>query len=107
MLGNIINGLTDAATAEAVATSVARPEILARIRNSAEASATPAGVVIAAKVRHVIEHGDESTWLDLLSLMSGSAQPGVAAIERVLAYAFPDPVRVRITRQPSADNRDQ
>ena len=37
MLGEIINGLTNAATAEKVAVAVGRPEILERIRRAAEA----------------------------------------------------------------------
>jgi hypothetical protein len=101
MLGHIIDGLTDATTAEAVASAVATPEILVRITAVAEASAVPAGAVIAAKVRHVVEHGGEDIWLDLLSQMSGSPQPGAATVERVLAYAFPDPVRVRVRQVPA------
>jgi hypothetical protein len=100
MLGQIIDRLIDATTAEAVASSVAGPGILARIRAATEASAAPAGAVIAAKVRHIVEHGGDDIWLDLLSQMSSSPQPGAAAVERMLAHAFPDPVRVRIT--PSA-----
>ena len=49
----------------------------------------------------MVEQGGEDIWLDLLGLMSGSPQPGVAAVEPVLAYAFPDPVRVRIARKAS------
>ncbi len=49
-------------------------------------------------VRHLVEHGAEDIWLDLLGTMSGSAQPGAVAIERMLAYAFPDKLRVRVTR---------
>jgi hypothetical protein len=101
MLGEIIAGLTDATIAEDVATSVARPEIIERIRSAAASSDMPIGPVIANKVRHVIDHGGEDIWLDLVSQMSGSPQPGAAAVERVLAYAFPDPVRVRVTRRPA------
>ena len=49
-------------------------------------------------VRHLVEHGAEDIWPDLLGAMSGPAQPGAAATERLLAYAFPDKVRVRVTR---------
>ena len=94
MFGVFLDGLTGATTAEATATSVARPEILARIRTAAEASATPAGILIAARVRQVVEHGGWDIWLDLLSQMAGPQQPGAVALELVLAYAFPDPVRV-------------
>jgi hypothetical protein len=99
MLGEIIGGLTDATTAEDVATAVAGPEMLARIKAAAAAEGRSVGVVIADTVRHVIERGGEDIWLDLLSRMSGSARPGAVAVERVLAYAFPDPVRVRVTRR--------
>jgi hypothetical protein len=102
MLGHIIDGLTDSTTAEVVSMTVAKPEILARIRAAVEGTAATAGAVIAARVRHVVEHGGEDIWLDLLSRMSGSPQPGAEAVERVLAYAFPDPVRVRITRVPAS-----
>lgn len=101
MLGEIVSGLTNAATAEQVAAAVARPEMLERIRQAAQADGVPVGALVAHKVRHVVDHGGEEIWLDLIGAMSGSAQPGAAAVERVLAHAFPDPVRVRVTRKPS------
>lgn len=101
MLGDILAGLTDEAHAQAVAASVARPALLVRITGAAAAEGVPVGAFIASKVRHVVEHGGETLWLDLLGVMSGSPQPGAAAVERMLAHAFPDPVRVRITKKPA------
>lgn len=98
MLGSILGGLTNAATAEAVAANVADTAIMQRIRTAAGTQRVPVGAFVASKVRHVIENAGEAIWLDLIGAMSGSPQPGAAAIERVLAHAFPDPVRVRITR---------
>lgn len=98
MLGEILNGLTNATTAEAVVADVANPAIMQRIRTAAGAAGTPIGVFVASKVRHLVEHGAEDLWLDLLGVMSGSPQPGAAAVERMIAYAFPDPVRVRLSR---------
>ena len=98
MLGKIVGGLTDAAMAEEIIAAVARPEILARIRAASHADRIPLGALVAAKVRHLVEHGGEAIWLDLIGAMAGSPQPGAAAIERMLAYAFPDPERVRIKR---------
>jgi hypothetical protein len=98
MLGNILGGLTNAATAEAVVADVANPAIMQRIRTAADAAGTPIGAFVASKVRHLVEHGAEDLWLDLLGVMSGSPQPGAAAVERMIAYAFPDPVRVHIKR---------
>lgn len=98
MLGEILGGLTNATMAEDVVTAVARPEILQRIRAAADTGGTPVGALVASKVRHIVEHGAEDVWLDLLGVMSGSSQPGAAAVERMLALAFPDPIRVRIKR---------
>ncbi|MGA3399521.1 MAG: hypothetical protein ABSC95_09900 [Acetobacteraceae bacterium] len=93
-----MGGLTNATMAEAVVAAVARPEIMERIRAAADAGGIPVGALVASKVRHLIDHGAEDIWLDLLGVMSGSPQPGAAAIERMMAHAFPDPVRVRIKR---------
>jgi hypothetical protein len=101
MLGEILGGLTNATTAEAVVAGVANPAIMQRIRTAAGAEGTPVGAFVASKVRHLVEHGADDLWLDLLGVMSGSPQPGVAAVERMIAYAFPDPVRVRIKRSPT------
>jgi hypothetical protein len=98
MLGEIVGGLTNPAMAEEVIAAVGKPEILARIRAASEADGIPVGALVASKVRHLVEHGTEDIWLDLIGVMSGSPQPGAAAIERMLAHAFPDPVRVRIKR---------
>jgi hypothetical protein len=98
VLGEVVSGLTDAAMAEEVIAAVGRPEILARVRATAAADGIPIGTLVASRVRHVVEHGAEDIWLDLIGVMAGSAQPGAAAIERMLAYAFPDQVRVRVTR---------
>lgn len=99
MLGNILAGLTDAARAQAVMAAVAPPELVARIAGLAAAEGAPVGVAVATRVRHVIEHGGEALWLDLLGLMSESPQPGAAAVERVLAKAFADPPRAGMTRR--------
>ncbi|HQT79102.1 MAG TPA: hypothetical protein PLD10_18775 [Rhodopila sp.] len=98
MLGDIVGDLTAAETAETVVVAVGRPDTLARIRDAAAADGIPAGALIAAKVCHLLDHGTEEIWLDLLGLMRNSPQPGIAAVERLLDYAFPDPVRVRISR---------
>jgi len=93
MLGEIVGGLTNAALAEGVITAIGKPEILQRVRAASEADGVSIGTLVASKVRHVVEHGGEDIWVDLIGVMSGSPQPGAAAVERMLAYAFPDPVR--------------
>lgn len=98
MLGQIIGALSNPDTAEDVVASVAKPEMISRIHATAAAEHVETGPLVAAKIRHLIEHGGEDIWLDLLGVMSNTPQPGPAALQRILSYAFPDPVRVRITR---------
>jgi hypothetical protein len=99
MLGQILRRLTDAATAEATLAVVGKPELRRRIERAAASDGVPVGDFLAGKVRHLVDHGDDDVWLDLIAAMSGSAQPAAAAVERVLGRAFPDPVRVRVTRR--------
>ena len=80
MLGVIVSGLTNAAMAEDAIVAVGKPEILERIRVAAAADGIPVGSFVASKVRHLIEHGSEDIWLELIGAMSGSPQPGVAAL---------------------------
>lgn len=98
MFGEILGGLTNPATAEATVLAVAAPDIRARIEAACVAEAVPLGALVASRVRHLVEHGEEDLWTDLLGAMANSPQPGAAAIARVLARAFPDPVRMRVTR---------
>ncbi len=98
MLGKILAGLTNATTAEAVVSAVGKPAILARIQACAAAGDVSVGALVATRVGHLVEHGAEDIWLDFLGLMSSSPQPGAAAVERMLTYAFPDPDWVRIKR---------
>lgn len=98
MLGQILQGLTDATKAESVLAAVASPAIRERIEQYATAAGVPAGALIAGKLRHVLDHGDEALWLDLFSAMTDTPDSGSVAVDRILGHAFPDPVRVRITR---------
>jgi hypothetical protein len=89
MLGAILGGLTDQARAEALLVAVADREMLARVRAAAEGSGVTAGAYVAATVRHLLDHGSGEIWLDLVSRMSNAPNPGVAALEAILARAFP------------------
>ena len=101
MLGEILDGLTDPARAAGVLDLVGGPAMRGRVHEEAARDGLPVGALLASRVRHLVEHGDEEVWLDLVGAMAGSPQPAAAAVERVLARAFPDPVRVRVTRRPS------
>lgn len=99
MLGDILQQLTDPAAAEATLALLSEPVLHDRITAAAAAESRPIGTLVAGKIRHLLDHGDEALWLDLLAAMSASPQPGAAAVTRILALAFPDPVRVRITHR--------
>jgi hypothetical protein len=91
MLGHILGGLTNAAVAEELLASLADEALLARVRNAAgERDVTP-GTYVAAAVRHLLDHGGEEIWLDLVGKMAGSPRPGATALQTILARAFPAP----------------
>ena len=98
MVGDIIGALTDTTSAEDAVTLLGRPDLLARVHAASQAEGVQIGPLVAAKVRHMVEKGSEDISLDLVGVMAGSPQPGAAAVERALAYAFPPATRVRITR---------
>lgn len=97
MLGDILSQLTDPATAEPTLAVVGQPGLRDRIAGIAAAEACPIGTLVAGKVRYLLDHGGEDLWLDLLGAMAGSPQPGAVAVNRIMALAFPDPARVRVT----------
>lgn len=99
MLGDILGGLADAASAEGVLTAIGRPEIVERVRRQAATEGVAVGAFVAAKIRHMIDQTGEDVWLDLPGRMSGSPQPRVAALKAMLAYAFPDPGGIRAARR--------
>ncbi|MFC4167161.1 hypothetical protein [Teichococcus aestuarii] len=101
MLGAILEGLTDPGRAEAFLAIVGPSALRERVGQAARAEGVAAGPLLAERIRHLVEHGGEEIWLDLMGAMAASPQPAAAAVERLLRQAFPDPVRVRITRVPA------
>jgi len=96
MLGQILQGLTDATAAERTLAAVASPAMREQIERAAVAADVPVGTLVAGRLRHVLDHGGEELWLDLLGAMANTPDAGRVAVDRILARAFP--VRVRITR---------
>ena len=88
MLGNILGGLTNAAAAEELLSAIADEALLERVKHAAEESGVTHGTYVAA-VRHLLDHGSEEIWLDLVGKMAASPQPGAAALRALLAHAFP------------------
>ncbi len=98
MLGDILNVLTDPTRAEAMLAVVAEAAMRERIAAAAATEGTSAGALVAARVRHLLDHGGEEVWLDLVGAMADTPQPAAAALARVLAWSFPETAAVRITR---------
>ena len=97
MLGHILSALTNPVSAEEALAAVGDPGVVARVRQDAAAKGVDVGTFVACMVRHSLDHAGEDAWLDLLGRMSGSPRPGVAALEGMLARAFPQPVATNIT----------
>jgi hypothetical protein len=100
MLGNILGGLIDAATAEELLAAIADEALLERVKSAANENDVAPGTYVAATVRHLLDHGSEEIWLDLVGKMANSPQPGAAALEAILARAFPAPVQARTPMKP-------
>lgn len=90
MLGNILNGLTDPASAEEVLAGICGSDVMERVRQDAAAEGIATGTLVAARIRHMLDHAGEDVWLDLLGRMSAAPRPGVTALEAVLARVFPN-----------------
>jgi hypothetical protein len=101
MLGRILNGLTDAASAEALLADLCGPDVVERARQDAAAEGVATGALVAAKVRHMIDHAGEEMWLDLLGRMTAAPRPGITVLEAMLARVFPGPVAPGTARAPS------
>jgi hypothetical protein len=101
MLGNLLGALTDAASAGEALAAIGDPGVVERVRRGAAAEGVSVGVFVASTVRQMLDYAEEDVWLDLLVRMSGSLRPGVAALEAILARAFPEPTAVDAARRLS------
>ncbi len=101
MLGNILGGLTNAAAAEETLAALGDEALLERVKQAAEANVVTPGTYVAATVRHLLDHGGEEVWLDLVGKMANSPQPGAAALQAILARAFPASVTRKTPARPS------
>jgi hypothetical protein len=100
MLGKILGGLTNAAAAEKLLDAIADEALLVQVKIAADENDVSPGTYVAATVRHLLDHGSEEIWLDLVGKMANSPQPGSAALQVILARAFPSPVTVRTPMKP-------
>lgn len=96
MLGNILGGLTNAAAAEELLAAIADEALLERVKAAADENDVTPGTYVAATVRHLLDHGSEEIWLDMVGKMANSPQPGAAALQAILVRAFPAPAPVPV-----------
>ena len=98
MLGTVLSRLTDPASAEEFLGATADEAMLERVKVAAHAGGVTPGIYVAATIRHLLDHGSEEVWLDLVGRMTASPQPGAAALQTILARALPVPAvpRVRV-----------
>ncbi len=101
MLGTILGSLTNAAAAEAILAAMGDEALLERVKNAADENTVTPGTYVAATVRHLLDHGSEEIWLDLVGKMANSPQPGAAALHCILARAFPAPATPGTPVRPS------
>jgi hypothetical protein len=99
MLGNILGALTDAASAEEALVAIGAPGVVERVRRDAAAEGVDVGAFVASTIRQVLDYAEEDMWLDLLGRISDSPRPGIAALEAMLARAFPEPVAAGAARR--------
>lgn len=98
MLGDIPNGLANPECAAEVLAVVASPAMQARVAAAAAAEGVEPVALVAVRVRHLLDRGGEEFWLDLVGAMANTARPAAAALDRILAWSFPDRARVGVTR---------
>ncbi len=91
MLGNILGGLTNAAAAGELLTAIADEALLERVKVAADENDVTPGTYVAATVRHLLDHGSDDVWLDMIGKMANSPQPGATALHAILVRAFPAP----------------
>ena len=101
MLGTILGALTDAASAEEALAAIADPGVVERVRRGAAAEGGDVGAFVASTVRQMLDYAEEDVWLDLLGRMSDSPRPGIAALEAILARAFPGRAAAGVARRRS------
>lgn len=102
MLGTILDGLTNAVAAEAILAAISDEALLERVKHAADENGVTPGTYVAATVRHLLDHGSEDIWLDLVGKMANSPQPGAAALHCILARAFPAPAKSGTLATPEA-----
>jgi hypothetical protein len=89
MLGTILGALTNPALAEQALAEIGDQALRARVQAQAEAAGLAIGPFVASTVRQVLDHAEETVWLNLIGRMANAERPGVAALQAVLARSFP------------------
>jgi hypothetical protein len=84
-LGDLIAHLDRPGVAAGVLTTL-EPGLRARIEERAAESSIAVADFAAGAVREFIERGDDELWFQLLTIIRQSDDPGLAAVQTILAW---------------------
>lgn len=89
LLGTILEQLSDEAFALQTMTDLGDLTLLARLSNAAEEQDLALGAVIRRAVSTFIATADADSWVQLLSTINRSENPGGAALKMMLENSLP------------------
>ncbi|MDP2620095.1 MAG: hypothetical protein Q8P46_07950 [Hyphomicrobiales bacterium] len=84
---DLIARLKDPALATETLLSLDDLALVARVKETAARDGLTAGAFAAQAIEHLAAHADDETWLTLIGLMNGSADPGQVLLHRALRDA--------------------
>jgi hypothetical protein len=89
MLGDLIANLDRPGVAAAVLTTL-DPVVAAQIERRAAAEAMAVADFATGAVRDFMERADDELWFQLLTIVRKAENPGLAAIQSILAWVAAD-----------------
>lgn len=85
MLGELIARLDRPDVAESVVTTLP-PDVARQIERRARAASLSVADFVAGAVREFLEAADDDLWFQLLTIVRKSHDPGLSAVQTILAW---------------------
>ncbi len=89
LLGTILAQLSDETIALETVTGLGDLTLLAHLQNAADDQNQTLGAVITAAVNHFTANADSDQWVQLMSKVNQSDNPGGAALKQMLQMSLP------------------
>jgi hypothetical protein len=89
LLGGLLNRLSDEAVALELLMDLDDLALLSRVQTAADAHGMTPGEVITSAVNHFTRHADSDRWLQLMTTINQSDNPGGAALKQMLGTELP------------------